>query len=85
VKAQDLVDKSALARMPIEAVRRQLAPIIESGEAATCALIDLEVLLSARNYEEHERIRHRKSPTTWLPPALNSRLMRDLDGYPQLA
>jgi predicted nucleic acid-binding protein len=30
-----LVDKSALARMPLEPVRRRLAPIIEAGEAAS--------------------------------------------------
>lgn len=56
-----LVDKSALARMPLEPVRSRLAPIIEAGEAATCALIDLEILFSARNREEHERIRQRRA------------------------
>ena len=48
-----LVDKSALARMPLEPVRRRLAPIIEAGEAATCSIVDLEVLYSVRNFEEH--------------------------------
>jgi predicted nucleic acid-binding protein len=38
-----------------------LAPIIEAGEAATCAIIDLEVLFSTRNHEEHERVRQRRS------------------------
>jgi predicted nucleic acid-binding protein len=47
--------------MPLEPVRRRLAPIIEAGEAATCALVDLEVLFSARNHYEHERIRSRRS------------------------
>jgi predicted nucleic acid-binding protein len=61
LKARYLVDKSALARMPLEPVRRRLAPIIEAGEAATCALIDLEVLFSARNHYEHERIRSRRA------------------------
>jgi predicted nucleic acid-binding protein len=61
VKARYLVDKSALTRMPSEAVRLRLAPIIEAGEAATCAIIDLEVLFSARNHEDHERIRHRRA------------------------
>ena len=58
--AHYLVDKSALARMPMPAVRDRLAPIIEAGEAATCAIIDLEVLFSARNLEEHQRIRERR-------------------------
>ena len=56
-----LVDKSALARMPLEPVRRRLAPIIEAGEAATCSIVDLEVLYSVRNFEEHRRTRHRRS------------------------
>lgn len=58
--ARYLVDKSALARMPLEPVRRKLAPILEAGEAATCAVIDLEVLYSARNAEDHEAIRRRR-------------------------
>ena len=41
-----LVDKSALARMPDARVQARLVPIIEAGEAATCAIIDLEVLHS---------------------------------------
>lgn len=60
MKARYLIDKSALARMPLESVRERLAPIIEAGEAATCAIIDLEVLYSARNHEEQERIRQRR-------------------------
>jgi len=56
-----LVDKSALARMPLEPVRRRLAPIIEAGEAATCSIVDLEVLYSVRNFEEHRRTRRRRN------------------------
>lgn len=58
--ARYLVDKSALARMPLPPVRERVAPIIEAGEAATCAIVDLEVLFSARNHEEHERIHARR-------------------------
>ncbi len=47
--------------MPHESVRKRLAPIIEAGEAATCAIIDLEVLYSARNHEEHVNIRSRRA------------------------
>jgi predicted nucleic acid-binding protein len=56
-----LVDKSALARMPLDPVRRRLAPIIEAGDAATCSIVDLEVLYSVRNFEEHQRTRQRRS------------------------
>lgn len=55
-----MVDKSALARMTHERVRARLAPIIESGEAATCSIVDLEVLFSARNHQDHEAIRERR-------------------------
>lgn len=55
-----MVDKSALARMTHERVRERLGPIIESGEAATCSIVDLEVLFSARNQQDHETIRERR-------------------------
>lgn len=60
MKARYLVDKSALARMPLPPVRERLGPLIEAGEAATCSIVDLEVLFSARDHEEHERIRTRR-------------------------
>lgn len=60
VTARFMVDKNALARMRHPPVRGRLAPIIESGEAATCAIVDLEVLFSARNHEEYETIRERR-------------------------
>jgi hypothetical protein len=47
--------------MPLEPVRRRLAPIIEAGEAATCSIVDLEVLYSVRNFEEHRRTRRRRN------------------------
>jgi len=85
MKARYLVDKSALARMPIEAVRSRLAPIIESGEAATCAIIDLEVLFSARNHEEHERIRHRRALAYHSVPVTDKILQRAIDIQSELA
>lgn len=61
MKARYLIDKSALARMTLEPVKKRLAPLIEAGEAATCAVIDLEVLYSARNFKEHQNIRQRRA------------------------
>jgi predicted nucleic acid-binding protein len=60
MRARFLADKSALARMPLAPVRARLAPLIEAREIATCAIVDLEVLFSARNREEHEKIRLRR-------------------------
>ena len=56
-----LIDKSALARMQHPAVQVRLAPIIETGNAATCSIIDLEVLYSTRNRREHSRVRARRA------------------------
>ena len=61
MKARYLIDKSALSRMTLEPVKKRLAPLIEAGEAATCGVIDLEVLYSARNFEEHQKIRERRA------------------------
>ena len=55
-----LIDKSALARMKHPQVRARVGPIIELGEAATCAIIDLEVLYSTRNRHDHARTRRRR-------------------------
>ena len=56
-----LIDKSALARMPHPRVQARLVPILEDGEAATCAMIDLEVLYSTRNADDHARTRKRRA------------------------
>ncbi len=71
--------------MPIEAVRSRLAPIIEAGEAATCAIVDLEVLFSARNHDEHERIRRRRALAYESVPITESILQRAIDVQAELA
>ena len=55
--ARYLIDQSALARVRHESVSVRLAPFIEAGEAASCAIIDLEVVYSARNHEDLAKIR----------------------------
>jgi hypothetical protein len=59
--ARYLADKSALARMTHQAVRDRLGPLIEAGEVATCAIVDLEVLYSAKNAADHASIRKRRA------------------------
>lgn len=54
--ATHLADKSALARMKIPAVAERLAPMLEQGQLATCSIIDLEVLFSARSGADHRGI-----------------------------
>ena len=55
-----LIDKSALARMQHPRVQSRLGPVIEAGEAATCAIVELEVLYSTRSQSEHARARVRR-------------------------
>ena len=85
MRARYLIDKSALARMPHPAVRDRLTPIIESGEAATCAIIDLEVLFSARNREDHDRIRQRRELAYETVPIDETILRRAIDIQAELA
>ncbi len=47
-----LADKSALVRMRAAAVAAKLAPLIQNGEVATCGVVELEVLYSARSEED---------------------------------
>ena len=56
LSARYLADKSALARFPVPAVEARLRPLIEDGEIATCAIVDLEVLYSSRNLAAHESV-----------------------------
>jgi hypothetical protein len=80
-----LVDKSALARMPLEPVRRRLAPIIEAGEAATCAIVDLEVLYGVRSFDEHRRTRQRRALAYTMVPLTEQVFERALDVQGELS
>jgi predicted nucleic acid-binding protein len=46
--ARYIADKSALVHMKAPAVAAKLVPLIQNGEVATCGVIELEVLYSAR-------------------------------------
>lgn len=85
MRARYLIDKSALARMPHPAVRERLAPIIEAGEAATCAIIDLEVLFSARNRQDHDQIRQRRNLAYDTVPINEAILQRAIDIQAELS
>ncbi|MBA4021617.1 MAG: VapC toxin family PIN domain ribonuclease [Gordonia sp.] len=57
VVARYMIDTSAAARMRSPQVASQVAPLIESGQAATWAGLDAEALYSARTLDEYERVR----------------------------
>lgn len=47
-----IIDKSALARLPLPSVDRRLAPLLLAGDVATCGIVDLEMLYSARTHAD---------------------------------
>lgn len=62
-----LADKSALARMTYNDVAERLAPLILGGQVATCAVIDLEVLYSARSLGDYQQILAERGALPALP------------------
>lgn len=57
LRAAFLADKSVLARLTVPQVAERVLPLLEQGNIATCAVIDLEVLYSARSLADYERVR----------------------------
>ena len=60
LSARYLADKSALARCTNSTVAARLVPLMEHGLVATCAVVDLEVLYSARNLDEYDAVREER-------------------------
>jgi predicted nucleic acid-binding protein len=53
VGARYLADKSALARAHLRPVAARLEPLFVGGEIATCGVVDLELLFSARSTRDY--------------------------------
>ncbi|MGH8988576.1 MAG: PIN domain nuclease [Acidimicrobiales bacterium] len=51
--AQYVADKSALARVHLPSVAARLEPLFVGGEIATCGIVDLELLFSARSAKDY--------------------------------
>jgi predicted nucleic acid-binding protein len=51
-----LADRSALARLPHPAVDRRLTPLLLAGDIASCGIVDLELLYSARTPADFRQI-----------------------------
>lgn len=65
--ARYLADTSALARLGMPLVAEQLAPLIDAGLVATCAVIEFEILWSTRSPAEFDQVRaDRSSAYEWL-------------------
>jgi predicted nucleic acid-binding protein len=52
-----LVDKSALARLHLPAVREELEPLMLRALVGICGVTELEMLYSARNIQERARMK----------------------------
>lgn len=65
-----LIDKSALSRAGLPEVRARLAEVLADDGVATCPIVDLEMLYSARTAAEYEtwradrRVGYRNLPLT---------------------
>ncbi|HEY1175300.1 MAG TPA: PIN domain nuclease [Phytomonospora sp.] len=65
--AEYLVDKSVWARLSKPAVREAFTPHANRGLLATCAMVEMELLFSARNPRDRDRIRQQLRAFEWLP------------------
>ncbi len=61
-KARYLADKSALARVHLDQVAWRVGPLYQAGDVATCGIVDLELLFSARSGADYlDILRDRRS------------------------
>jgi predicted nucleic acid-binding protein len=65
--ARYLPDKSVWARLKQPAVRAAFTPYVDRGLVATCPIIDLEILYSARSGPEHDHFRSQRAAFEYLP------------------
>lgn len=65
--ARDLVDMSVWARAGKPGVRAALEPKLLRGLVGTSGIIDLELLFSARNADDYERMLGRRQAFEWFP------------------
>lgn len=82
---QYIADKSALARLRHPDVDAILSPLILAGEVATCSVIELEVLYSARTYADFVRTRQIRSSAFPLVDLTQADFHRAIDIMEELA
>ena len=75
LRPQFITDKSALARFHHAEVAELLTPLIVEGRVATCPIVDLEMLYSARSHTDYEAIlaERRAMPSVPINEAVTSR------------
>jgi len=80
-----LADKSALARMAAPAVAARIEPLLAERALATCSVVDLELLFSARDAAEHRQRRSNLARTFRLAPIDQAMLDRSVEVQAMLA
>lgn len=77
-----IADKSALARMKHSVVAAVLSPLLVGGDVATCSVIELEVLFSARSHADlvATRARRKVLPSVALSQSDFDRAVEVLEG-----
>ena len=65
--ARYLPDTSIWARLRRPAVLAAFAPLVDRGLVGTCAIVDLEILYSARTGDEHDHFRTQRSAFEYFP------------------
>lgn len=65
--ARYLPDTSVWARLRLPAVHAAFAPLVDRGLVGTCAIVDVEILYSARNADEHDHFRTQRSAFEYFP------------------
>lgn len=64
--ARWLVDNSAMNRLRYPVVEKRLRPLLEKGLVATCPILDIEMLFSARSPSDYEERRRSRSQLEFL-------------------
>lgn len=80
-----IADKSALARLRYPQVSAVLSPLILAGAVATCGVIELEILYSARSYNDLVAIRQTRSLAVPQIPMVQEDFDRAVDVMQELA
>lgn len=77
LKAAYLADTSALHRLSEPQVAERLGPLLEEGAVATCAIVDLEVLCSAKSADDYDVVRaeRRAFPDVPITPEVMARAL----------
>ncbi|SRR6266508_4007013 len=80
-----IADKSALVHLGRPAVEATLRPLIVAGQVATCGIIELEVLFSARSEQDLLETRRRRAAAFHRIPTEEADFIRAEDVMARLA